>query len=128
MASTETTVQVIGRANGTTAVLIPSYSTPAGVGSGNGNHFDNVKQNVFAHIKNASGGNLTLTIKTFTTVDGNLVLAAKTIVIANGGEPMIGAWPSSPYQSEEGSVTKAVSFEWSTTTSVTFAMIKLPSA
>ncbi len=128
MASTETTVQVIGRSNGTTAVLIPSYGAPAGTGAGNGNHFDNEKRNVFVHVKNASGGNLTLTILTNSIVDGNVTLPDKTLVIANGGEPMIGPFPSAPYQSIEGSVNAAISLEWSTITSVTFAVIKLPSA
>ena len=127
MASTSTTVQVIGREDGTTSTLLASYAAPAGVGAGNGNHFDNVKRNVFIHVKNNSGGNLTLTILTNSVTD-NLVLPDKTIVIANGDEPMIGAWPSSPYHSTVDSVTTTISLEWSTRSSVTFAVIKLPNA
>ena len=127
MASTSTTVQVIGRDDGTTSELVPSYAAPAGVGAGNGNHFDNVKRNVFIHIKNNSGGNLTLTILTNSVTD-NLTLPDKTIVISNGDDPMIGAWPSSPYHSTVDSVTTTISLEWSTITSVTFAVSKLPNA
>ena len=128
MASTSTTVQTIGREDGTTATLLASYAAPAGVGAGNGNHFNNVQRNSFIHVKNNSGGNLTLTILTNSTADGNITLPDKTIVIANATEPMIGAWPSSPYHSTVDAVTTTVSLEWSTITSVTFAVIKLPNA
>ncbi len=128
MAYTLSTQQVIGRGNGATAVLVPSLNAAAGVGAGNGNYFDNQGTRKFLFISNASGGVLTVTIKVApnSTRDG-LAMSDHTFTVADGVvNAMFGECLTSLYEQEEGAVSKAILVEWSTVTSVDFAVVELP--
>ena len=126
MAYTLTTVQTIGRDNGTTAALVATFEAAAGIGAGNGNYFDNDGRRKFIFIKNASGSLLTVTIKTSNTRDGDLTLPDATFTVAAGADSMWGEAIPSPYEQTEQAVTKAILIEWDATTSITFAVIELP--
>lgn len=128
MAYTLSTKQVIGRSNGTTPVLVPTLNAAAGVGPGNGNYFDNQGTRKFLFISNASGGVLTVTIKSADVANRDgLLMPDHTFTVADGVvNGMFGECLTALYEQLEGAVQKAILIEWSTVTSVTFAVIELP--
>jgi hypothetical protein len=79
-----------------------------------------VDERNFIHVKNGSGGTLTVTIQTSVTLDG-LAVSDLTVTIANGAEKMIGPFPLQYYNQTDGSVY----VDWSTITSVTVAALRL---
>jgi len=128
MAYTLSTKQVIGRGNGTTAVLVPSFEAAAGVGAGNGNYFDNTGGRKFIWIDNASGSLLTVTIKinpARTPIDG-IVVPDATFTVAAGTQGLFGEVLTSLYEQTQGALSKAILIEWDAVTTITFAIIELP--
>lgn len=97
-------------------------ATQNAVDQANGNEFTNTNQDVFIRVENNSGGNLTVTIPTSITVDGEAV-ADKTVVIANTEFRYIGPFLNSYY----GNGGTTVHLDWSTGTSVTCEVMKLGS-
>ena len=112
MARTELTVQAIVRAGDE-----PTYEAA----NSDGEEFDNTGKQ-FLHIKNGSGGSITITIVTPGTVDeGDLAVADRTIAIPAGKERMIGPFPPATYnQSDE-----TVDVNFSGVTSLTIGAFSL---
>ena len=123
MARTVITVQVIGRDDGTNSALTPSYAAVDGT---NHNYFDiSGLVTHFLHVKNSSGGNLTITIATNVTSE-NEVLPDKAYVVANGAEVMIQMVKSAYSQTDvDSGVTTAILLDWSTGTSVTAGVFRV---
>ena len=81
---------------------------------------------VFLHLKNASGGELTVTITAqTTTVDtslyGDLTKANATQAIAASGEAFIGPFPPSAYNN----TSSQIAITYSGVTSLTIAALRL---
>jgi hypothetical protein len=74
----------------------------------------------FIHVKNGSGGSLTVTLVTPETRDGNAV-ADKTVALTTGQEAFIAIPDNSTYKS---ATTGLVTITWSTVSSVTFAFVQ----
>jgi hypothetical protein len=74
----------------------------------------------FIHVKNGSGGSLTVTLVTPETRDGNAV-ADKTIAFTTGQEGFIATPDNSTYKDPSTGLT---TITWSTVTSVTFAHVQ----
>ena len=123
MPRTALTVQQIARDDGTNSELTPSYSA---VDQANGNYFDISGQGAhFLHVKNDSGGNLTVTISTNVTRE-NITLPDKTYTVANGAEVMIQQVSSNFQQTDSGSgTTTAILLDWDTGTSVTAGVFRI---
>lgn len=71
-------------------------------------------------VDNGSGGELTVTIVTPNTVDGEAI-ADKTVTVADGFKSAIGPFPRSIYNDSDGNVT----VQFSSTTSVTAAALSI---
>ena len=84
--------------------------------------FTNTNENVWVHVKNSSGGLLTITIITSREIDG-LSVTDRTVTVADGTEKFIGPFKNSDY----GNSTQTVYFDFDATTSVTAAAMKLGS-
>lgn len=69
----------------------------------------------YAHVKNYSGGNLTITFDTPGQISG-LEIENKEVIIPNGEEWMIGPFPTDVYGT-------TLTITYSTTTSVTIAIL-----
>lgn len=89
--------------------------------AGGGDEFANAGDE-FIHIKNGSGGDITLTIVTQATVDGQAV-GDRTVVITAGEERLIGPFPTGTYNDGAGKVQ----LTYSGVTSLTIGILKLGS-
>lgn len=127
MASVEVAaIQIIGRDNGTTAALVPTFEAVQGTGAGNGNHWDNQGLRKFLWVVNGDASPTTVTIKTSNTRDGDLILPDATFVVAAGTQALWGEAMSSPYEQVVASIQKAIKVEWSNATAITYAVVVLP--
>lgn len=109
------TAQQIARAG-----LAPTY---AAVAAG-GDEFANPDGNIFAHVKNGSGGSLTVTIASQATAAPGLAVTDLSVTLADGADKMIGPFPmgtSAGFNDADGKVQ----LTYSTDTSVTIAILKL---
>ena len=95
--------------------LNPSYVAA----EGDGNSFTNLGD-VFIHVKNASGGSITVTVQTPATVQGVAVEEVPVSVPASG-ERMIGPFPPSVFNQSDATVY----VDYSAVTSLTVAAVKL---
>ena len=120
MARTTLSVQNIVRAS-----LTPSYTAA----ETDGHAFDNTGERVFLHVKNASGVSVDLTVVTPNSVDG-CAIADKIVSIPAGDNYMVGPFPKGLYEQVDTtlSLARAIWFQCSPTTSVTYAALRLPSA
>lgn len=102
--------------NITTSGLIAATYSAATTGPG-----DTVvpAQGRFIHVKNGSGGALTVTLVTPETRDGNAV-ADKTVAFTTGQEGFIATPDNATYKDP---TTGLLTITWSTVTSVTFAHV-----
>lgn len=112
MARTALTSQQVSRAG-----IIPTYSA---VTHPDGNSFINVDERNFIHVKNGSGGSLTVTVQTPITID-SLAVTDLTVSIAAGAEKLIGPFPLAYYNQTDGHVY----IDYSTGTSITIAVLRL---
>jgi hypothetical protein len=96
--------------------LSPSY-TAANV---DGHSVANDGKLTFVHVKNGSGGEVTVTIDTPGTVDG-LAIADRTVAVPAGEERIIGPFPTAYYNQADGTVH----VDFSAVTSVTIAAFKV---
>lgn len=92
-----------------------------------GHAIDNVSHKTLIHVKNASGGSVDVTVITQNTVDG-LAIADLVVAVPASEERMIGPFPHAVYCKNDTdlSITHAVWIDYSATTSVTIAALKLP--
>lgn len=74
---------------------------------------------VFLHVKNGSGGAVTVTVVTPGTVVGQAIADVANSVAA-GGEEFLGPFPAQHFAGADGKAD----ITWSATTSVTFAVLK----
>lgn len=90
--------------------------------SGGGDRFQPGAGQVM-HIKNGGGAPITATLVTPGLIDGDLAVANRDVVVANGADKFV-ALPDSLYRSADGlgDVT------WSGVTSVTVAVLRSPLA
>ena len=86
--------------------------------SGGGDDFPNTGRE-FIHIKNDSGGDITLTVETTITVE-SLAVTDRTVVITAGEERFVG--PFLPKYYNDGN---SVNLSYSGVTSLTLAILKL---
>jgi hypothetical protein len=112
MARTLIALQVVA-----TTGLAPTYGA---VDQPNGNYFDNLAGDRCLHVKNASGGGLTVTIQTPATMDGEPV-AELAVSVPAGQERMIGPFSKRTFNQADGSVY----VDWSTGGSITAAALKV---
>lgn len=103
----------------TIAGLGPAYSAAAG----GGDTFD-PDQDTFIHVKNGSGGAITVTVVT-PRVDPQTGLAEADVAVSvpAGGERMIGPFPFETYADP---ATGLGSITYSGVTSLTLAVLKVP--
>lgn len=98
------------------AGVVPSYSAAAG-----GGDTFLPSNNTFIHVKNGSGGSITVTIVTPGTVSGQAV-ADVAVAIAAGAEKMIGPLPGSLFaRASDG----RADLTYSGVTSLTLAVLEL---
>lgn len=118
MARAELTLQTSVRTG-----LNPTYSSAAT----DGHAVNNASHKVLLHVKNASGSSMNVTVSTPNTVDGNAI-SEKVVAVPNGEDRMIGPYPHAVYCKNDTtlSITHAIWVDYSATTSVTVAAIKLP--
>jgi len=106
-------VQEITRAsNG----LTPAYASAAG----GGDQFQN-NGRCFIQVKNGSGGNITLTAVTQSTVDGLAVTDLTAVIPLTSGDKMIGPFPTDIYNDANG----YVQLTYSAVTSLTIGAFRL---
>ncbi len=86
-------VQTINRTG-----VVPTYNACAG----GGDKFPTTGVE-FLHFKNASVGDITVTIAINATVDG-LAVASRTVLVAAGTEKLVGPFPASVYADNSGLV------------------------
>lgn len=99
--------------------LTPAYTTPS-----SSDTFPNDGK-TFLHVKNAAGSSITVTItSTAVTPTGTVVAPLVETVGATTGDKMIGPLPPGAYNDP---VTGLVTATYSSVTSVTAAVIQLPS-
>lgn len=96
-----------------TTALDATYH-PATAGPGN----DKVPPDTILHVKNGSGGSVTLTVATPRVVDGDLAVADRTVAIPAGEERFERV--TQEYRGSDGLVT----LTWSAVTTVEFAVIR----
>ena len=87
--------------------------------AGGGDEFVNTGRE-FIHIKNASGGDITLTIVTQQTVDAEAV-GDKTVIITLAEERFVGPFPKTVYSDSN----EKVQLTYSGVTSLTIAILEL---
>lgn len=98
--------------------LNPSYAAAAA----GGDTFDN-DGSTFFHIKNGSGGSVTVTLTTAGTYPKQgIALADQQVAVPAGEERMIGPFDKGAFNDSNGEI----SVSYSSATSVTVAAIKLP--
>ena len=95
--------------------LSPTFSAADG---SNQNAFDNNGQ-THIHVKNGGGAPINVTIDTPGMVDG-LAVSNLVVAVPNGGERIIGPFPTSVYNQPDGKVY----VDWSSATSVTVAVLR----
>ncbi len=104
----------------------PVVLTMNAVDAVNGNRFTDTGE-VAILVTNASGGDLTVTVKTPEVYDTDLAITDRTYTIATGASKWIG--PFSPaYRSTVDSTANQVQLDWSTGTSVTVGLLKIVKA
>lgn len=113
MARTDLTVQSIAQAG-----IVPSYEAANAEGEAVPNNGQ-----MFLHVKNGSGAEITVTLQTPVTYDG-LALADQTVAVAAGAEKMIGTF-SSRFNQASGTDKGKVYVDFSAVTSVTLAAFQL---
>lgn len=74
------------------------------------------------HVKNGSGGSITLTVVTPGTVDG-LAIGDYTLTIPAAGERLVGPFPEPHFRQPSGATKGRVHIDYSSVTSVTRAVI-----
>ena len=84
----------------------------------NGHSFTNTAENVVLHVKNAGGGDTTLTFITPGTVEGQAI-GDYAVVVSAGTEEIIG-----PFNNANFGVSRVVSVDIDVDTSVTIAAVK----
>lgn len=98
------------------AGLAPAYSAAAG-----GGDTFNPDEEVFIHVKNASGSSMNVTVATPNTGVGGLAIADSIVAVPAAGERMIGPLPPQHFgRSADGLGT----ITYSLATSVTVAVIR----
>ena len=121
MAYTIENFQVVGRVTPTAL----TWSTPDAV---NGNYFDNAGRKKVLLIQNNGAGNITVTINSNANSDGDLVIPDRTYTIPNDGSIYpFGCYPSSPYHFDDAT-QGSIRIDWSSSTSVLFAVIDVTPA
>lgn len=111
MARTALTVQQIVR-TGLNATFAAADGT-------NQNQFANDGR-TYLHVKNGGGSSINVTIDTPGSVDG-LAVSNLVVAVPNGGERIIGPFPTNIYNQTDGNVY----VDWSAVTSVTAAAIRM---
>lgn len=101
--------------NISTTGLVPTYAAAAG--GGDAMVADSTS---FLHVKNGSGGSITVTLVTPATVDTNLAVGDRAVVVTAGTDQMI-AVPDSLYRDP---TTGLASITYSGVTSLTVAAIR----
>lgn len=101
----------------TSVGLAPTY---AAADNTNGEQIANNGRRLL-HVKNASGGSLTVTVRMPTIVDG-LTVPDRTVTVAAGADKLIGPFPSAYTQAADGNVY----VDYSTGTSITRAVLEMP--
>lgn len=97
--------------------LVPAYAAAAG----GGDTFAPGSQ-VFLHVKNGSGGSITVTVVTPRTDPLGNAVADNAVAVAAGAEKMIGPFPSEFYGDP---TTGVASITYSAATSVTIGAFAL---
>jgi hypothetical protein len=100
--------------------LTPSY----GAAAGGGDVVDNSDGKTFLHVKNGSGGSITVTVTAQETslatgTHGTLAVSNVAIAIAAGQERMIGPFPKQAYNNS----SKQLAISYSGVTSLTIAAL-----
>lgn len=95
--------------------LNPTFSAADGA---NQNAFYNNGQ-TYLHVKNGGGSSINVTIDTPGVVDG-LAVSNLIVAVPNGGERLIGPFPSNVYNQPDG----RVHIDWSAVSSVTVAVLR----
>ncbi len=108
MARAAKTVETTSR-SGLTATYTAADAT-------DGHYFANTNQNAIVHVKNASGGNVVVTIVTSQTIDG-LAVTDRTVTVATSAEAFIGPFSNTAYGNTEG-----VYIDFDVATSITFTV------
>lgn len=101
----------------TSVGLAPTY---AAADNTNGEQIANNGRRI-VHVKNASGGGLTVTVRMPTTVDG-LTVPDRTVSIPAGTDKLVGPFGSAYTQAADGNVY----VDYSTGTSITRAVLEMP--
>lgn len=109
---------VLTAVSATTAGVAYTMATPD---NSNGNHFLYNDGNHFLLVSNASGGSLTVTIQSNDSGTGGLVLGDLVVTVANSSTKAIRIPPPAVVTQSDG----YTQIDWSTSTSVTAALIKL---
>ena len=96
----------------------------------NGHSFDNIRHNVFLHVKNSNAETRVVTITTPNTVDG-LAIGDLTVTIpANTGDTMIGPFPGSLYDTidtdPDPDIDPAIFVGLSADAGITLAAVRIP--
>lgn len=95
--------------------LTPAY----GAGdAANGHYFDNRSQEVHLHVKNGDASPMTVTIVTPGTIDG-LAIPDLVVTVAATDEKIIGPFRNDLYGQAEQALSKAVTIDLSSDTSLT---------
>lgn len=97
--------------------LAPSYAAAAG----GGDKF-RPNENVLLHVKNGSGGAITVTVVTPGTVGGEAI-ADRAVSVPAGGERMIGPFPERLFANNSDSGLASITY--SAVTSLTIACLEL---
>lgn len=100
--------------------LVPAYVAAAGGGD---TFVDDASGRLFVHVKNASGGSITVTLVSTAVVAANSGLATANlgVAVAAGSERMIGPVSTNFINPE----SKVVSLTYSGVTSLTIGVFKL---
>lgn len=85
-----------------------------------GNSFQNDGRTAL-YVTNGSGGDLTVTIQAPDSGKDGLVVTDRAVVVSTGTSELIGPFKKDVYDQSTGSVY----VDWSTTSSVTFAAIRI---
>lgn len=98
--------------------VVPAYSAAAG----GGDKFT-PGEDIFLHVKNGSGGSITVTVVTPKEAFPDVAEADVAVAIAAGAEKMIGPFPANHFANPSDSGLAAITY--SGVTSLTLAVLEL---
>ena len=100
------------------AGVTPSYASCAG-----GGDTFTPGDRVMLHVKNGSGGSLTVTVATPGSVDGDLAVTDLAVAVGAGAEKMIGPFPAQHFA--DPALSGAAAISYSGVTTLTIAVLEL---